>query len=142
MQNRALNFAQAHRMRELIDRMLLHFADKTPEELARSFMSIAKNGDVRISGRFLADLASASEKVQMLSYHALGDTAPERKDRGPGDSESSAAVLHASIIAALNSPLSQGIPANELVRKATQAIADQSERNPSEPVEIDATTSG
>jgi len=128
MQNRALNFAQAHRLREFIDRMILHFADKTPEQLIDAFSAVSKSGDVRVSARFVADLASASEKVQLLSYHALGDTAPERKDRGTGDSESSAAVLHASIIAALNSPMSQAIPAEELVKKATQEIVAQSER--------------
>ena len=128
MQNRALNFAQAHRMRELIDRMLLHFADKTPDELAAAFTSIAKGGDIRISGRFLADLASASEKVQSLSYHALGDTPPERKERGPEEGENNAQVLHSAIIAALNSPLSQGVSANELVKKATEEIVAQSER--------------
>lgn len=136
MCNRALNFAQAHRMRELIDRMLLHFADKTPQELADSFSSSLKGGEVRISGRFLADLASASEKVQTLSYFALGDTVPERKERGSEDGETSAAVLHASIIAALNSPLSQGVPASDLVRKAAQAIVE-SERVPErKPIEL------
>jgi len=104
-QNRALCFVQAHQLRQLMDKMMQVFQDKTPEEIADLVSTHDKNSNVHVSARFFADLAAATEKAHQMSYAALGDTAGERKDRTGEDSEAmNATALHAAVIAALNNP--------------------------------------
>lgn len=128
IQNRALNFAQAHRLRELIDRMIINYAEHTPEEFVKELATLNKQGVPHASARFLTDLATAAEKVQNLSYHALGDTVTERSTRDNDKEEQSAAMLHATILTALNSADTHTATGQDLVRKATEQLIAETER--------------
>lgn len=83
--NRALNFSQAHRMRLIVERVLHKLAGFTDDEL-REHMFIEhqmKTGESysKLTTRPLADLASAMEKAQAMSYQALNDTVQDRTRR-------------------------------------------------------------
>lgn len=126
-QNRALNFVQAHRLRMTVDAMLRAFDGKTPEEIVEMFTTLDKKGDRHISARFLADLAAAAEKVQALSYAALGDTVKERVERAEAnDGEMTPDQIHAAVIAALNSPHAPK-PAVQLLEDEAKVAALPSE---------------
>lgn len=144
-QNRALNFVQAHRVRLLIDRLLQILtkdSDEDAESLLKRLSTMGKDGHCNISARFFADLTSAMEKVQTLSYYALGDSVAERRDRSEQKgSEVSAAQIHAALLQALNSPVSQGVSTQLLVEEASSAVlAAQSERTSTEVSEHLLTT--
>ena len=117
--NRALNFAQAHRMRLLLDKLLEEFQDKTPEEILESVTSRTAQGATNVSARFFSDLTAAMEKAQHLSYLALGDTAGERPDVTTEEGELSVNAMHSAVIAALNNPALRG------VNVATKLLQDE-----------------
>jgi len=105
--NRALNFAQAHRMRLLVERVLHEIAGMTTEQL-KSYLFTehsAKTGVpyAKLSTRALADLATALEKAQSMSYLALNDTVQDRTRRKEQaeDGGSSGGELHARIAEAM-----------------------------------------
>lgn len=121
-QNRALNYIQAHRMRMTVDALLRSFDGLTPEEIVERFETLDKKGDRHISARFLADLAAASEKIQALSYAALGDSVKERVERAETqDGDMTPDQLHAAVIAALNAPHAPRIAAQVLEDEAKLA---------------------
>lgn len=135
--NRALNFCQAHRIRLLIDKLLLELSKDTPEKLMARISVVDKKGDAHPSARFFADLLAAAEKAQTLSYYALGDSAGERRDRAETDgTEVSAAQIHAALLAALNSPAVSQTPTHLLVAEQTQAVlAESTERKSTKEVD-------
>lgn len=101
--NRALNYVQAHMFRLSMDRMLKYVRGLEGDAIKDVSTSVDRNGVIRISGRFWADMAAAMEKCHAMTYAALGDTATERKDAiKPGQPGSQPADIHAAIIAALN----------------------------------------
>mgnify|MGYP000866633206 FL=1 len=117
--NRALAFVQGHRLRLVIDKIISRFDGMTPEEVAEELSTADKLGNRHVSARFFADLAAAMEKANTICFHALGDTVSERKERDAVDGEAtSAAALHASLIAALNTA------AAEPVRQTLEATTD------------------
>jgi hypothetical protein len=104
--NRACNFAQASRMRTVLDRMVTKLFRMSDEELldfcfitATKTVKGIEDSEKKISTRPFADLASALEKVQALSYMALGDSAVERKKREDDDGPAAASTkdIHAMI---------------------------------------------
>ena len=104
--SRALNFVQAHRMRLFLDRIMRKLCDMEDTELSKYCLAVeeAADGTVtrRITARPFADLASALEKIQMLTYYALSDTASERvKRKESPPEECSAGEIHAAIAAAI-----------------------------------------
>lgn len=132
-QNRALNFVQAHRMRMTVDALLRSFDGLTPEEICEKLSTVDKNGNYHISARFLSDLAAASEKIQALSYAALGDSVKERVERAEAsDGEMTPDQLHAAVIAALNAPHAP-IVASKVLDAEVRLIVAPSE-NPSTPL--------
>ena len=98
--NRATNFAQSHRMRMFLERLItkIHSMDDA-ELVAYCFVTETKTRkdkstgeeetteERKISTRPFADLASAVEKIHQLTYLALGDSAGERKQRAERDAE-------------------------------------------------------
>lgn len=129
-QNRALNFVQSYRLRQLIDKMLLTFDGMTPAEVMEKFTTNDKNGQVHLSARFFGDLSAAAEKAHSLSYQALGDTVGEREERGEGSAPLSTAALHVALIAALSTPCMQGREAELLVQEASQVVLRESKQLP------------
>jgi len=92
--NRATNFAQAHRARLFLERLITKIYRMTDAELQeycfvteihrrkdKATGEIEEEVDKKISTRPFADLASAMEKIHGLTYLALADTATERKQR-------------------------------------------------------------
>lgn len=103
--NRAINYVQAFRFRQILERTIKLMTGWSDEELIDYLTpeSISKAGvcSRKLSTRALADAASALEKAHSLTYQALGDTASERIKRPPADDTGSALDLHAKIAAAL-----------------------------------------
>lgn len=104
--NRCINFVQAFRFRQILERSIKLLTGWSDEQLVdyltpESFDK-AGNASRKLSTRALADLASALEKSHSLSYQALGDTASERIKRPPSDGEGTALDLHARISAAMS----------------------------------------
>lgn len=140
-QNRALNFVQAHRLRMTVDAMLRSFDGLTPEQILFKFTSFDKLGREHISARFLADLAAAAEKIQALSYAALGDSVKERVERaGDNDGEMTPDQLHAAVIAALNAPHAPRVAAQLLEEEAVRGALPS--EIPSTPSEVSSCAQG
>jgi len=106
--NRALNFSQAHRMRLIVERILHKLAGMTDKELEDYMFTdhAPKTGETfkRLSTRAVADLASAMEKAQAMSYQALTDTTQDRtrrKEQAGDDDGSAAGELHVRIAKAM-----------------------------------------
>lgn len=105
--NRAMNFVQAHRLRLCVNRMVDKLTAMTDEELFEYCLETQtrkekETGDLvvtkKIVTRPFADLASAMEKAQALTYQALNDTTTERVKRAENPGEfHSAADLHAEL---------------------------------------------
>lgn len=117
-QNRALAFVQATRFRTMLDNLLRAVEEKHGDELLDAFTHRSDRGGAHLSARFLADLAAAMEKVHLMTYAALGDSAGERKDRTDDHGESlSPNAMHAAVIAALNNPEARALPPAELLKE-------------------------
>jgi hypothetical protein len=103
--NRAMNFIQAHRMRLFVSRVLNRLAGMNAEEFEAYLMTHAgTKGEVtkKLSTRAIADLASALEKCQSMTYLALSDTAQDRSKRDEADDGEVAALdIHARIAKAM-----------------------------------------
>lgn len=132
-QNRALNFVQAHRLRLVLDKLIAAYSDLTPEEAVLKSATVDKDRLPHASSRYFADLAAAVEKVQALSYAALGDSLKERTERDPNDDSGGMTPnqLHAAVIAALNNG---GVadPKALVDEHVPSADSAQCERNPVE----------
>lgn len=69
--NRAINFIQAHRLRDLVDRVVRKLStDQTLEE----FTTVSSKNGFRRDLKPLRDLAEAARVAQELSYRSLGDS--------------------------------------------------------------------
>lgn len=126
--NRALNFVQAHQLRGVLSGMISHFSKLTLEDQLNELIITNKEGaPVAVSAKFFAELTTAMEKVQGMTYAALGDTLGERKDRDLSkDGELGADALHAAVIQALNSARTpKGIDPAVLVANAQTDIVKQ-----------------
>ena len=138
-QNRALNFVQAHRLRLLLDKVFQYFEARDAAEYLETEREISGRA-VRpsIGVKFFTDLASALEKVHALSYHALGDTLGERKERDHGsDGEITTANLHTALIAALSSQSVAGKDSDLLVVEAAKTLDTLRELPAPVPVQQD-----
>lgn len=115
--NRALNFVQAHRARLFIERVLQRLSGMTDNELEEYLLKgTAKDGTAikKLTTRALADLASALEKAQALTYLALSDTATERVRRKEEDSSGSAGDMHVKIAEAMSRVRASSTPRAQL----------------------------
>jgi hypothetical protein len=121
--NRALNFAQAHRGRLILDKLLEEFDGKTPEEILAAVSTRTAAGSTTVSARFFCDLMAAMEKAQHLTYLALGDTAGERPDVSTEEGEISANQMHIAVVNALNNPACRSQPALKLLQEEQTAVA-------------------
>jgi hypothetical protein len=105
--NRAINFADAHRFRLFLERVLNRLAGMSPEDLETYLLHGASTPTgcpiKKLSTRALADLASALEKCQSLTYMALTDTAQDRvKRKEAEEAGESGGELHARIADAMS----------------------------------------
>lgn len=130
--NRAMNFVQAHRFRLVCERMIKKLTNMDDAELEEYLLTgVTKDGVSfkKISTRALADLASALEKAQALSYLALNDTAQERVKRNEHlDDSTSGGELHARIARAFQEVNASVTPRAQLL-DAQLAIAQEAQMN-------------
>lgn len=128
--NRATNFAQAHRARLFLERLITKIYRLTDSELEEyCFVTETRrtkdkvSGEVeethekKISTRPFADLASAMEKIHGLTYLALSDSATERKqrvEREEAEDSTSAKDIHAAISEAVAAAQGDSSPRAQL----------------------------
>jgi hypothetical protein len=126
-QNRALNYVQAHMFRRSLDQALRAVRDLDNQDLLDKMTSTDKRGQVHISARFYADMAAAMEKVQGMTYAALGDSTAERKDllKDNQGNAVGAAGIHAAVIAAMNGTEVADVAASELLDADMQDVTKQ-----------------
>lgn len=131
--NRALNFAQSHRMRLIVERVIHRLMKMDNEELRDHLSARDKLGNRMntFSFRALADLATALEKAQSMSYQALSDTVQDRTrrqeqetgDGGAGDLNEKIAAAMAAV-GASESPRAQLLDAQlEIAENARVELA-------------------
>lgn len=125
--NRAQNFVQAHKFRMFVDRVIRRLtAMNEAEFMEYVFEGKTKEGETisKLSTRALADLASAMEKCQAMSYQALCDTSQDRtkRDEQGGDGDSGGA-LHAQIAAAMAAVAKDSSPRAQLLDAQIQTGA-------------------
>jgi hypothetical protein len=104
--NRAVNFVQAHRWRNHLQRVMNRLMAMDDEELFDMLCSVTvdKAGNVqkKMNTRAFADMSAAMEKCHAMSYSALNDTVGERKERGDEpEQHKSAAEMHLNITRAM-----------------------------------------
>lgn len=130
MQNRALAWVQSHRLRQVLDRVIVKLHEMEDSELMDELSTTDKDGRQKLSARLFTDLAKSLETVNGLCFAALGDTIPERTVSTVAATRSTASV-HASLIAALNGTLPKA--ADDLATDLPKAIDVESEPRPDIP---------
>jgi hypothetical protein len=124
MQNRALNWVIGHRIRDVLDRVVMRLSEQSDDELIAGLTETNKDGSTKMNARCLSDLTKALETAQGMTYAALADTIPERK-ASTGGAGQATADLHSALVAALNGGLAKRTPSDILVTEATQrALSD------------------
>src|SRR5687767_8586436 len=127
--NRALNYVQALRMKMFIERVITKLTGFTDAELEEYIFTdkADKEGSkaAKLTTRAIADLTSAMEKAQSLTYLALNDTAQDRNRRQEqSDATSSAGDLHVAIAKAMAEAGSTSTPRALLFDAQLSAAAD------------------
>ncbi len=140
--NRAMNFVQAHRMRLFVQRVITRITGMNEGEFEEYLFVKGKDDTRKLTTRALADLASAMEKCQALTYAALNDTAPERAKRKEDgvDSDVSTGDLHAQISAGLAAVRASATPRAQLFdAQLAQAeeLSKQARKGPASPLDDD-----
>lgn len=127
--NRALNFVQAHQFRLIVQRVIAKVTSMDEEDFRKYLLtSTTKEGlaTPKLSTRALADLASALEKAQAMSYLALNDTAQERIKRNEIDNGgTSGGELHAKIAQAMSEAGASSTPRAMLFDAQLLAAGEQ-----------------
>lgn len=135
--NRAVNFVQAHRLRHVVERAIRRLYQMTDAEFEKAvFTNVSIKGEVdhRLSAKGLADLASAMEKAQSMSYAALTDTATDRARRkAEEDTEASAASLHVQIAQAMTKVGESGSVSAQLFDKQLEQAQHLLQERNAEP---------
>lgn len=117
--NRAVNYVQAHRLRQILDRVVSHLNEKPVEELVDLLTKTTKAGS-EFTARPLTDLTKAIESCQLMTQRALGDTVAERPEESPDKGGSRVAL---QVMAAMNAADSLGLDSVAVVRKELAAPA-------------------
>jgi len=104
--NRAVNFVQAHRWRNHLQRVMNRLMAMADEELFDMLCSVTvdKQGNIakKLNTRAFADMSAAIEKCHAMSYAALNDTVGERRERGDEpEQHKTAAEMHLNITRAM-----------------------------------------
>lgn len=107
--NRAVNYIQAHRLRSIVDRVVLYLAAQPTESLLELLSRRHKQGR-ELNVRPLADLVKAAEVCQMMTMRALGDL----PDAGAQPTASSSVGL--LVMNAMKAAETVGLSSTDLVR--------------------------
>ena len=130
--NRAINYLQAQRMREVMERTLKLVED--PEELIKVLVKFkfAEEGDltkIDVNPKAILDLSKALETVQNMSYRALGDkipTAAETVNSGDRGTSAASVVSVRSVLSALTE-MQEHAEEEKRARKAQRAAENLSD---------------
>lgn len=118
--NRSMNFIQANKLRMVLEVLVTTLARMSPEELATYCIVREEErneaGEIigvktKVQTRPFADLATALEKVHMLTYAATNDTVTERghrMKRGTEDNDVAITDIHAAMAKAMSTPPEPG----------------------------------
>jgi hypothetical protein len=102
--NRAINFVQAARLRHVVERairLLYTMGDQEFGDKVFARMPMTNGQSCQLTAKGLADLATAMEKVQAMTYQALTDTSSDRKQRLPEKGGAAAGDFHVRIADAM-----------------------------------------
>lgn len=143
--NRAVNYLQAQRMRDVLEDALRLLSD--PEELLRQLVKFkfAADGAVEridVNPKAVLDLAKALETVQNMSYRALGDkipTAAETVNSSDRGTSAASVISVRSVISALTE-MQERDEEDKRARKAQrtkEANTDGSEKEIQAPLSQD-----
>lgn len=125
--NRAVNYVQAHKFRLIVERTLQRLTNMSVDEFDLYILSKpGKDGlrEMALTTRAIADLASALEKAQAMSYAALQDTGTDRAHRKEGGSETSAGEMYDKMAAAMAAVKASGTPRALLLDAQLSAAAE------------------
>lgn len=125
--NRAVNYVQAHKFRLIVERTLQRLTAMTVEEFDLYILSKpGKEGgrEMALTTRAIADLASALEKAQAMSYAALQDTGTDRARHKEGSSENAASEMYDKMAAAMASVKGSQTPRALLLDAQLAAAAE------------------
>lgn len=110
-QNRALNFVQSIRLRELVDRVTVEMLS-SPEKLVEFTTVTSKNGFKR-DLRPLVDLVNSANVAQQMTQRALQD----HKENETSDKEAmDGNQLSIAVESALEAAMNTGTPSSEIVK--------------------------
>ena len=112
--NRGVNYLQAHRLRSMVDRVLVELA--MPGKLEDATTIVGMNGSHKRDYRVLRDVAEAARTAQDLTYRALGDSVDlARNDKAKGK----AGDLSLGVLAAMDAAdAAPGTSSVDIVRKS------------------------
>lgn len=126
--NRAVNFVQAHRYRIVLERITNRLYAMSADELVGEITTVSYDKDGNevkrvINTRILADLATALEKVQQLTYAALVDTSSDRSKRKAESDDQSDVSLQSihSVISQAMSDTQNSVRREEFSQRLKQA---------------------
>lgn len=131
MLNRAVSFAQGHRMRTQLERVLARLEVLTDDELDGVLCStdVSKSGTItsKLNTRPFTDLAAAIAHANAVCAIALADTASDRAHRAEGGEAGgkvSVGSMHGAIAAAMSQLAGESAPKQLLTKAQDKAIAE------------------
>lgn len=117
--NRGVCYIQAHRLRSLVDAVLVELSD--PEVFRDATTIVGVGGASRRDFRVLRDIADAARTSHDLTYRALGDSVDVARNDRAGRADGTAALdVMAAMDAADAAPSTSAV---ELVRRSLSAPA-------------------
>jgi len=121
--NRALNYVQAHQLRATLGAVISKLGSEDIDTVLANLLPAAARQTVVLSSKFFSDLATAVERVQGMTYTALGDSVGERTARAAdGDGRVNADAMHAAVIASLNSMPMRDITPEKVIAAAQDIV--------------------
>lgn len=106
--NRTVNFAQARRLRDIVDNVAQELFS-TPEQTRKTLTVPVKGGGTQLSAKPVTELVKAAEAVHAMTYRALGDGTEAGKGGG-GDSDETIKKLSVTIMRGLNQLVEKNTP--------------------------------
>jgi len=97
--NRAVNFVQAHRLRNVVDRIIQYFNNLQEQQLIDLLTESTPKGS-KFNTRPLTDLVKAAEACHVMSQRALGDSNAPADDNTKGGGSSVALAVMKAMAAA------------------------------------------
>jgi hypothetical protein len=139
--NRAVNYLQAQRMRDVLDKALRLLDDE--EELVKALVKFkfSQDGDVEkieVNPKAILDLAKALEAAQNMSYRALGDRLATTAQGVDGSEKGGTTAAGVANVRGVIEALSELREQSERVANAARSAASDTPPRIEEPTTLDA----